>query len=67
MYWFPWFETDIDAVCIAVECVGLLEMHKEDSCLLECDAVLLGSSTGRIHSSWTEDGGTMIVPNTGNY
>jgi hypothetical protein len=36
-------------VCIAVEHVGLLEIRKEDSCLLERDAVLLGSGTVRIH------------------
>jgi hypothetical protein len=51
-------EIGLDAVCLATEGVGLLEMLKEDSHLLECAAVLLGSSTRRI-ISWT----AMIVPN----
>jgi hypothetical protein len=51
-------ETGLDAVCIAAEGVGLLAILKEDSLLLECDAVFMGSSTRRIYS-WT----AMIVPN----
>lgn len=53
MYQFPQLETGIDVVCIAVEGVGLLEILKEDSRLLECDAVMVDSSTRRLHSSWT--------------
>jgi hypothetical protein len=52
-------ETGLDAVCLAAEGVGLLEILKEDSRLLECDAVLLDSSTRRMYSSWI----AMIVPN----
>jgi hypothetical protein len=51
-------ETGLDVVCIAAEGVGLLGILKEDSRLLECDAVLMGSSTRRIYSSWT----AVIVP-----